>query len=59
MIELREDHPNLETIGENNVGIHGTNVKMVDHGSLMMQRRLLEREKLALNLFTDLCIHDQ
>lgn len=44
----------LQAVGENDVGVHGPNVQMVDEGAFDPVRDLLQRSQLLLDLIADL-----
>ena len=52
---LVHDGWRLETIGQDDVRVHGANVEMVDHGILISSRIVSQDGQLVYNSLTDLC----
>ena len=44
----------LQAVGEDDVGVHGRHVQMVDEGALNAVGHLLQRHQLGLDLLTQL-----
>ena len=51
---LIRSHTHLQPVGEDDVGVHGPHVQMVDHGVLQPVGTLLQRQQLPNDVITHL-----